>query len=469
MKFWQKIYLVTLVLFLVFLNGSIILVYQSAYKETIRIEKDKAAKEEQIIANTLSRDLYALHVRNDLNDITLKGLMDTYTDYYSDSKVYFKLWLDKSLIYGIEDDGFGDKIPEGSKNHTSMTIRTYNHQKYIYVTSVLSKPENDYAMTYMHPISDSLKMWDSMKKIFLYVSLISSVTLAFILFIITRRIAQPLEKLSGAARKIAKGDYHNRVEVKGKDEVAILAEDFNNMSVEVENKIEELTKESESKQRFIDNLAHELRTPLTSIQGFAEYMQNVEVDEELRIRYLGYIMQESGRLQNMTKELLSLSLLKNEEIIKKDMSLNKVIVDITDLLQHKMKQKNIVFVLECPEITICANENLIQILLGNLLENAIRACKDHGRIELQVTSDQKKVKIQIRDNGVGISKENLEHIFEAFYRVDKARSRKEGGAGLGLALCRQIVDIHNGQIMYESKEKKGTCVWLLIPIEDFTT
>src|SRR5574344_1824698 len=370
MKFWQKIYLVTLVLFLVFLNGSIILVYQSAYKETIRIEKDKAAKEEQIIANTLSRDLYALHVRNDLNDITLKGLMDTYTDYYSDIKVYFKLWLDKSLIYGVEDDGFGDKISEGSKNHTSMTIRTYNHQKYIYVTSVLSTTENDYAMTYMHPISDSLKMWDSMKKIFLYVSLISSVTLAFILFIITRRIAQPLEKLSGAARKIAKGDYHNRVEVKGKDEVAILAEDFNNMSVEVENKIEELTKESESKQRFIDNLAHELRTPLTSIQGFAEYMQNVEVDEELRIRYLGYIMQESGRLQNMTKELLSLSLLKNEEIIKKDMSLNKVIVDITDLLQHKMKQKNIVFVLECPEITICANENLIQILLGNLLENA---------------------------------------------------------------------------------------------------
>lgn len=237
------------------------------------------------------------------------------------------------------------------------------------------------------------------------------------------------------------------------------------MSKELEKRNSDLMELINSKQMFIDNLSHEMNTPLTSIQGYAELMQRANLDEEKRNKYLEYIQSESKRILDMYKKLLLLSYKKNSDLEIKEVSMKKVINEISKTIAEKLQSKNISLIHDIQIDYIKGDETLIIMCVLNLVKNAISVSKENSEIKIQAFARDGKKYINVIDNGKGIDKEDIEKITEPFYRIDKVRSRKDGGAGLGLSICKSIVEMHNGQLKIESVLGLGSVFMLEFPGE----
>ncbi|MGL4373497.1 MAG: sensor histidine kinase, partial [Turicibacter sp.] len=263
-----------------------------------------------------------------------------------------------------------------------------------------------------------------------------------------------LSQLSVAANQMAKGEYNQILNVKGQDELALLMDSFNQMSIQVEKGIKVLRQEAENKQLFIDNFSHELRTPLTIIQGYAQMVQHVKLDEEQRLKYLQYIISESNRMQRMSNELLQLTVLKHEEK-RCDLFNNEVLIKkVIEPFFMISEQKSIQLEIEFDTSNSYGNEVLIENLMINLINNAMNACEPGGMVFVSLYKNH----LIVKDDGIGMSEECQQHLFEPFYREDKSRTRKSGGVGLGMAISKQIVDYHAGKISVLSVKGEGTTI-----------
>ena len=283
--------------------------------------------------------------------------------------------------------------------------------------------------------------------------------LAVVLYFVLKKLSGPLETLRKTTEKIETGDFSARVEERGNDEFTLVAKSFNLMLDKINEQMEALESEAEAKileaerkQMLVDNMAHELRTPLTSIHGYAEYLEKANTTEERRLIAAKYIISESERLQKISEILLDGAFIRENEIEMADLDLSCVLADIAEKLQMRAENAGVEITCDTAPVTIKGNETLLSMLFYNLTENAIKACSAGGKVKLSCLEGQ----AVIEDNGKGMTEEQLLHITEPFYRTDKSRSRAEGGAGLGLALCKQIVLTHKAEMNFESKIGKGT-------------
>jgi signal transduction histidine kinase len=220
--------------------------------------------------------------------------------------------------------------------------------------------------------------------------------------------------------------------------------------------MEILESDAMQKQMLVDNMAHELRTPLTSIHGYAEFLEKAATTEEQRIIAAKYILSESKRLQKISEILLDSAYTRENPPEMSSVDLSKIILDVAEKLEAKAKASGVNLTEQGQSLSVCGNETLLSMLFYNLTDNAIKACSDGGLVLLQWDEHG----ILIRDNGKGMTPEQLQHITEPFYRTDKSRSRAEGGAGLGLALCQQIIQIHGWQMEFASQVGEGTKITL---------
>ena len=206
------------------------------------------------------------------------------------------------------------------------------------------------------------------------------------------------------------------------------------------------------------HIAHELKTPMTSPLGFADLLRQGNMDENTRIMAADYIYSEGKRLERLSFKLLDLLLLKKDTVSMKRVWLNTYLAEVERALAPNMKAKNIRLVCKADSKRVVFETDLVKSLLYNLVDNASKAMDAGGIIAIVGTAIPGGCQFQVVDNGRGMEQEELTKITEAFYRVDKARSRSQGGAGLGLALCRQIAELHNGSIQFTSVPGKGTRV-----------
>ena len=308
--------------------------------------------------------------------------------------------------------------------------------------------KDDYRLITTKKMTESSALWDKLKYIFLILSGVLSLVLATALYMILRRLTRPLHQLSQITREVAAGNYE-RIRIKGKDEIAELGKDFNVMTEAVHNRIE-------SQQRFVANLAHELRTPLTSIGGYSEFLLRGRADQEKQYQALHYIKKESGRMQQMTHQLLLLARVRGEELEFTETNLGDCVKEAYDSCLPLLEEKKLVVDMSGTDFTIQGVPELLVCLVRNLLENAVRACEEGGKIRILWEEGQ----LRILDDGIGMEAGELEKILEPFYRVDKARSRERGGTGLGLALCAEIIQLHRGEIRVESEPGKGTEIFV---------
>jgi two-component system phosphate regulon sensor histidine kinase PhoR len=219
------------------------------------------------------------------------------------------------------------------------------------------------------------------------------------------------------------------------------------------------------KKDFVANVSHELKTPLTAIKGYVETLKE-ETNEEQK-KFIQIIKKHLERITNIVNGLLTLSEIESTEIIKEKeiVDINNLIKDITSIFEKDIREKNLFFRVEPGKnITpVMADRFKIEQVFINLIDNAIKYT-DTGGITIRLNKEKNSFIIKVEDTGIGIPKEHLDRIFERFYVVDKARSRKYGGAGLGLSIVKHIILQHNGEIHVESQYGKGTRFTIILPI-----
>lgn len=235
--------------------------------------------------------------------------------------------------------------------------------------------------------------------------------------------------------------------------------------------ITELIKLENMRKDFVANVSHELKTPLTSISGFVETLKlNENIEVNTRNRFLGIIESESNRLKRLIDDILLLSFIeKQENTIQDSVSIYEVFIEVYDMTSYMAKSKNIKLSYEFKDkkLKILGNRDHIKQVFLNLVDNAIKYTPENKDVNVSVFSEKNKIVIKVSDQGVGIPEEDINRIFERFYRVDKARSRDVGGTGLGLAITKHIVKSLGGTISVKSEFGKGSEFTVVVPQKNF--
>ena len=290
--------------------------------------------------------------------------------------------------------------------------------------------------------------------IYYVVVLLGVVTATVLSFAMTGR----LHKLTGAVRQIAGGDLDKRCDLSSQDEFGQLSRDIDIMADKLQENIVRLETDVQRKEAFMGAFAHELKSPMTSIIGYADLLRQDGLDYSKRQRAANYIFTEGQRLEKLSFKLLDLLLLKKDAPEMKLVLLSVFVAEIENALAPALKEKDIRLVCKSDRGKAYLEPDLVKSLLYNLIDNAAKAMDHGGIVVVQGQEIKDGCQFTVIDNGRGMAKEELSKITEAFYRVDKARSRKQGGAGLGLALCKEIVVLHNGSMKFSSAQGTGTKV-----------
>ena len=273
-------------------------------------------------------------------------------------------------------------------------------------------------------------------------------------FTMTRR----LRRLTTAVRRIAGGDLTTRSQIASSDEFGQLSRDFDSMADKLQETLSRMESDMLRQENFMGAFAHELKTPMTAIIGFADLLRQGNLDESTRMTAANYIFTEGRRLEKLSFKLLELIVLQKDTIIMKRVWLNRYVEEIERALAPSLREKGIRLVCRAEQAKAVLEPDLVKSVLYNLIDNASKAMDSGGIIGVKATAIPGGCQFYVADNGRGMEEKELARITEAFYRVDKSRSRAQGGAGLGLALCKQIVELHNGSIHFDSKPGAGTQV-----------
>lgn len=272
-------------------------------------------------------------------------------------------------------------------------------------------------------------------------------------------LVRPIKKLTKATKQIAGGDFNVKLNIKQKGELGTLARSFEDM-------MHDLRQLEQMRRDFVSNVSHEVQSPLTSISGYALVLKQVDLADNERSRYLDIIIAEADRMSKMSDNLLKLSLLESQsqQLRLVTFSLDEQIRRVIVALQPQWSARNIRFELNMKTVSIMADHDQLNQVWTNILGNSIKFSKDGGVIDVSIKQDIKNVTVRISDTGIGISFEDQKRIFERFFKADRSHSRKYGGSGMGLAIVKQIVSLHQGDIRVESEPGRGTTVMVTLPI-----
>lgn len=284
----------------------------------------------------------------------------------------------------------------------------------------------------------------------------------FLLFFSLKKIMAPLTKLNEAALCIADGNYDIQVPQNGNTELAQVGKSFNQMTAKIKEQIESLSAVNQAQRQLLGSLAHELKTPMTAIIGYADTLLTVRLSKERQERALTYIGNECRRLSRLSVKMLELTGL--YETGESQLTLQEVpVADFLDearkLTLYRLQEKNLHLEISCnPEnLKKTFDKDLMLSVVTNFIDNAVKASEENSRILLHATNDR----LTVQDFGKGIPPEDLSKVTDAFYMVDKSRSRANGSVGLGLSLCQKIADLHGYQMKIESTVGEGTKVSVL--------
>lgn len=467
----KRVFFSVLLLFYLFFNGTLMVISLISLHDNLSAVRERCLSEHYVIASALIGDIQALELRGGDSMNAMDDLMTVYARYSQNRKSGLAVSYEEAWVYQTKRllPGVSPADLEASGGSSGRIAFVENNPEPVFcVYGRFPAPYQDYGFLYTSDLSEPLSSWRQMKNTLLLIGAFVTLILAICLLAFLEIIFRPLGQISRTSATIAGGDYHSRLLVRGRDEVADMASSFNLMADKVEAHIRLLQKAADQKQQFVDNFAHELRTPLTAIYGYAEYMQKANLSEEEGYECTQFIMSECKRLQNMAYQLLELAAMR--EITMEDCSVPVLFRSSSELMQRKAAQKQIRLVYDAQTDRIEGNQELLLSLLNNLIDNAIKASSPGDEVRISSFWKEGHTVMEVKDNGLGMSKEQIPHIKEAFYRVDKGRSRALGGAGLGLSICNQIAGLHDAELTFSSELGKGTAARILFKKrENFTT
>ncbi|MFC0524966.1 sensor histidine kinase [Pontibacillus salicampi] len=311
------------------------------------------------------------------------------------------------------------------------------------------------------PLEQVYAPFESIRVIIMGILLTLIILVVWIGKSMTDRLLHPLKTMEAISEQMARGDFSKRITLKGKDEIGSLAQSFNTLSSslqEVENK----------RREFLQNVSHELRTPLSYVHGYTEALLDQKVrDEEERERYVTIIHQEVQRMNRLVNDLLDLAQLEGESypMQQAPIPFAQLVRDVAERFQLRASKEHKRLTLTVDdEIIVKGDSDRLDQVVSNLLDNAFHYTGENGTIDIALQRKEGEVSLSISDSGEGIPPKDVHRIMERFYRVNKARTRSNGGVGLGLAIVQQIVQRHSGTIHIDSTLGLGTTLEVILPL-----
>ncbi|WP_339149245.1 MULTISPECIES: ATP-binding protein [unclassified Sutcliffiella] len=296
---------------------------------------------------------------------------------------------------------------------------------------------------------------------FLFIGMVMLILLlAFVGTKMTNRIVRPIKQMEKVAKDIAQGDFSKRLSLKGEDEIASLGRSINTMS----SNLEEIDR---NRREFLGNVSHELRTPISYLKGYGEALGEGIITTE---KYVETVTKETDRMDRLVHDLLDLAQLEGDSypMNKEPIILAELIKEVLGRFRLKLDDKKLLTEVQLnEEVVVNGDHRRLDQVMENLLSNALKFTPEKRTIRISVVDGNTMGVLIIEDEGIGIPEEDVPYIFERFYRVEKARTRKSGGTGLGLSIVQQIINKHDGKIIVDSELGKGTVVTVEIPLFDF--
>lgn len=362
---------------------------------------------------------------------------------------------DVSLLENVDKSHKIYQVCQKGENYYLRTV------SYLFVTADM----NGYYIETQTNLQEIFQKRDDMTKMYHYIVLIVLICCAVLSFVISYLLTYRVRALSVTARAFAGGQMEERAKIRGTDEIAKLAIDFNQMADELQEKMEQLEEHVKSQEAFTAAFAHELKTPLTSIIGYAELLRSMSLSKEEELTAANYIFSQGKRLESLSYKLLELFVLQKGEISFLPVNVGEAIEEVKQITAQGLQKKEVILEASFDEAVLLLEKDLFISLLVNLVDNAAKASQAGGHIRLTGKCEENRYAITVRDEGKGIPESEIKNILEPFYMVDKSRSRKEGGAGLGMTLCAEIVRLHHAEWKIESKENEGTKITIWFSLE----
>lgn len=462
MKFAWKIFLLCIGVYLISLTVISITVTENTYKSLLNKEVQRSIDEENNLQSTIT--LYLINnMKISKEKVNLHDYSQGIVDMFETENSYLEIF-DKNLNLLVTNSTRAWFLPrkeldtalKGQKNF--ILRRDEEGKHHLFISDVIQVNEEKIILSFIKDISHIDEQRKEQYLFFIKIGILGLFFVACITWFISKFVIRPIEELSQTAQNIASGNYKERAKVIRNDEVGLLAEQFNIMATEIEQKINQLESDSERQQRFIDNLTHELRTPLTSIIGYAELLQKIDYNPDIFYKSLKYIQSEGSRMLKLSNTLMDVILLREKALQLKENSILPLLLEVKDIMKVKALEKEIEISVQGKDIMLSVDKDLFKGALINLVDNALKAGDRGQKIILGIEEEQDKVIVFVQDEGKGMEDWETQKVKEPFYRIEKSRSRKEGGLGLGLAITHQIVEGHEAELEIESQPGHGTKV-----------
>ena len=467
MRFWQKIFLISLAVLTVAVNTIAYLLIGNNHQLNKEKEIKSSVDEYSIVVSSFQTNVLYERYRSseaELDDTQITQIAREFSYLFTLDNLYIQLNKGGERVFSNFTRDLPDNLYENvnqlSEGDARVLIRRDDDSRvYLYITSPVTIQSSNYFFTTIKDITNIYDVKNDQLRFFSVLGPIVSVVVAFIMLILSKLLTSRINRLRKSTMKVANGEY-NAIEIKSKDEIGELTADFNTMTEAVKQKVEKLEDIASERKVFIDNMTHEMKTPLTSIIGFSDLLRSARLDDETVHDYAESIYKEGKYLKSISSKLMDLILLRQKPEMT-EIDVPRLVEEIDESVRPIASSRQVAFSAASVEAKLVCDRELIKSLLYNLIDNAVKASQPGTCVTLNAYFTQDGVmEFSVADQGSGIPKEELDKIFEPFYRVDKARSRKYGGAGLGLALCMEISHAHAATLEIESEVGRGTVIRL---------
>lgn len=462
MKFWQKIFLGTLIIFIVAFDAGAYILTTHAYNFNRQRETENGIREQSVIVSSVtSRIANAETIYYDAptNKDRLAAILQPLSDYYKPQGVLLGFFDgDTEVCSNIGD--FDKRLLQLDSAQTKNTMDGLSDDKrYVFVASKI--PDYPHlTFVYARDISQIDVFRKDVSRMFLILNIVVIAFMGAAIYLLLRYITRPIKELNKITTEIAGGAYDKRAKLNRTDEFGSLERNFNLMADSVEKNMEQLKSAAEERQQFIDDLTHEMKTPMTSILGYTEYLQNARSTSEDREIALTNLYDAALRLRSLSEKLSEIVYLRGEKLELQNVKLPELFDTLANMTRPILENRQLTLETHTTITEIKGDETLLLSLLTNLVENAARASKPLSTITVSAFQQGTPV-IEVKDSGCGIEYSQIQKITAPFYRVDKSRSRKFGGVGLGLSIVSQIVTLHGAKLEIDSEPGVGTTVRII--------
>lgn len=426
--------------------------------------QDGLDREKEAAKNSYRMLIYTLQMTGELETWSSTEEIQTLFRQLSDqggSWSAISLYSEDGRLYSSGDAAEYFQDPRGTVDTQHCAISYFEDgagERYLQLSGAFLAGDRTLYLDMAHNISMLYRTREQQQAAYRRIFLGMTVLCAALAYTMALVLTRSLSRLSKGAREIAQGNFSYRSGIRSGDEIGRLSEDFDRMAGQVEQNILDLKESVERQERFVSSFTHELKTPMTAVLGYADLLRSQDLTEEERRDAANYIFSEGKRLERLSLKLLDIYVADQGEVVLSEQNPGRIVRDMVEHLEPGYREQGIVLTCRCGKGRCLLEPDLFRSLLVNLLDNARKALSDGGEVVVSVETTDEGCTLCVEDNGPGIPAESLERLTEAFYRVDKSRSRRQGGAGLGLTLCAKIAELHKGSLYFESQEGRGTKV-----------